>query len=381
MEFSDEFILSGDEMVDSLFTDNEEDVQETPPDQKENDNSNKETTEDSQVNPDSLFEDSESVGSGKDIQEKEENTTSNKGGTSPKTNFYSSIASALKDEGILPDLEDDVVNNIKEASDFADAIEKQIQARFDERQKRIDDALNANVEPDEIRQYEQTLSYLDSIKEDNIKEESDNGENLRKKLIYQDFINRGYSKERALREVKKSFDSGTDIDDAKEALVSNKEFFNNQYQTIIKNAQDEIEQQQEQQRQQSVQLKKSMLEDKEIFEGITLDKVTRQKAFDNITKPIYKTEDGTYLTAIQKYQMDNPVEFRKYLSVLFTMTDGFKSLDKVIKGKVNKEVKQSLRELEHKLSNSSRSSNGNPRFVGIGQDDSEQTYRGWQIDV
>ena len=381
MEFSDEFILSGDEMVDSLFTDNEEDVQETPPDQKENDNSNKETTEDSQVNPDSLFEDSESVGSGKDIQEKEENTTSNKGGTSPKTNFYSSIASALKDEGILPDLEDDVVNNIKEASDFADAIEKQIQARFDERQKRIDDALNANVEPDEIRQYEQTLSYLDSLKEDNIKEESDNGENLRKKLIYQDFINRGYSKERALREVKKSFDSGTDIEDAKEALISNKEFFNNQYQTIIKNAQDEIEQQQEQQRQQSVQLKKSMLEDKEIFEGITLDKVTRQKAFDNITKPIYKTEDGTYLTAIQKYQMDNPVEFRKYLSVLFTMTDGFKSLDKVIKGKVNKEVKQSLRELEHKLSNSSRSSNGNPKFVGIGQDDSEQTYRGWQLDV
>lgn len=381
MEFSDEFILSGDEMVDSLFTDNEEDVQETPPDKKENDDNNKETTEDNQVNPDSLFEDSESVGSGKDIQEKEENTTSNKGGTSPKTNFYSSIASALKDEGILPDLEDDVVNNIKEASDFADAIEKQIQARFDERQKRIDDALNANVEPDEIRQYEQTLSYLDSIKEDNIKEESDNGENLRKKLIYQDFINRGYSKERALREVKKSFDSGTDIDDAKEALVSNKEFFNNQYQTIIKNAQDEIEQQQEQQKQQAVQLKKSMLEDKEIFEGITLDKVTRQKAFDNITKPIYKTEDGMYLTAIQKYQMDNPVEFRKYLSVLFTMTDGFKSLDKVIKGKVNKEVKQSLRELEHKLSNSSRSSNGNPKFVGIGQDDSEQTYRGWQLDV
>lgn len=381
MEFSDEFILSGDEMVDSLFTDNEEDVQETPPDKKENDDNNKETTEDNQVNPDSLFEDSESVGSGKDIQEKEENTTSNKGGTSPKTNFYSSIASALKDEGILPDLEDDVVNNIKEASDFADAIEKQIQARFDERQKRIDDALNANVEPDEIRQYEQTLSYLDSIKEDNIKEESDNGENLRKKLIYQDFINRGYSKERALREVKKSFDSGTDIDDAKEALVSNKEFFNNQYQTIIKNAQDEIEQQQEQQKQQAIQLKKSMLEDKEIFEGITLDKVTRQKAFDNITKPIYKTEDGMYLTAIQKYQMDNPVEFRKYLSVLFTMTDGFKSLDKVIKGKVNKEVKQSLRELEHKLSNSSRSSNGNPKFVGIGQDDSEQTYRGWQLDV
>ena len=152
MELSDEFILSSDEMVDNLFTDSEEDLQETPPDQKENSNKdNKETTEESQVNPDDLFDDSESVGSGKDIQEKEENTTSNKGGASPKTNFYSSIASALKDEGILPDLDDDVVNSIKEASDFANAIEKQIQARFDERQKRIDDALNANVEPDEVR--------------------------------------------------------------------------------------------------------------------------------------------------------------------------------------------------------------------------------------
>lgn len=382
MELSDEFILSSDEMVDNLFTDSEEDLQETPPDQKENSNKdNEKTTEESQVNPDDLFDDSESVGSGKDIQEKEENTTSNKGGTSPKTNFYSSIASALKDEGILPDLDDDVVNNIKEASDFANAIEKQIQARFDERQKRIDDALNANVEPDEVKQYEQTLSYLDSIKDENITEESDNGENLRKKLIYQDFINRGYSKERALREVKKSFDSGTDIEDAKEALSSNKDFFNKEYQNIIKEAQREVEAQQQKYKEEAAQLKKSMLDDKEIFEGITLDKSTRQKAFDNITKPIYKTEDGTYLTAIQKYQIDNPVEFRKYLSVLFTMTDGFKSLDKVIKGKVNKEVKQSLRELEHKLSNSSRSSNGNPRFIGIGQDDSEQTYRGWQLDV
>jgi hypothetical protein len=41
---------------------------------------------------------------------------------------------------------------------------------------------------------------------------------------------------------------------------------------------------------QAEQLKKSMLEDREVFEGITLDKATRQKAFDNITKPIYKTE-------------------------------------------------------------------------------------------
>lgn len=382
---SDEFILSGDEMVDvdDLFTDNEkEKIQETSPEKKEKEEKeNKGTTEEEEINPDDLFDNPEGVGSEKDNQEKEGDTSSDKSGTSPKTNFYSSIASALKDEGILPDLDDETVDNIKEASDFAEAIEKQIQARFDERQKRIDDALNANVEPDEVRQYENTISFLDSIKEDNITDETEKGENLRKRLIYQDFINRGYSKERATREVKKSFDSGTDIEDAKEALESNKEFFNREYQDLIKEAQEEIKAEQEKLKKEAAQLKKSMLEDKEIFEGITLDKVTRQKAFDNITKPVFKTEDGEYLTAIQKYEIENPVEFRKYLSVLFTMTDGFKSLDKIVKGKVKKEVKQSLKELEYKLSNSSRINTGEPKFVGLGEEDTEETYRGWKLDI
>jgi mannose/fructose/N-acetylgalactosamine-specific phosphotransferase system component IID len=38
--------------------------------------------------------------------------------------------------------------------------------------------------------------------------------------------------------MKKSFDSGTDVEDAKEALESNKEFFNTSYKTLIKEAKD-----------------------------------------------------------------------------------------------------------------------------------------------
>lgn len=378
-----DFIMNAEDLFDEsgLFEDNEDkEKQDTPPEEKEQ-KGNKETTED-EVNPDDLFENPEGVGSEENNQEKEkEDTTSDKGGTSPKTNFYSSIASALKDEGILPDLDDEIVDNVKTPEDFAEAIEKQIQAKFDERQKRIDAALNANVEPDEVRQYEGTLNYLDSIKDEHISDESEKGEELRKRLIFQDFINRGYSKERASREVKKSFDSGTDIEDAKEALESNKEYFNNQYQDLIKEAQREIKEEQERVKKEAAQLKKSMLEDKEVFDGITLDKATRQKAFDNITKPIHKTENGEYLTAIQKYELDNPVEFRKYLSILFTMTDGFKNLDTIVKGKVRKEVKQSLRELEHKLSSSSRPL-GNPRYVGLGDDDKESYMgKGWKLDL
>lgn len=386
-ELSEDLIMTGDEIdVENLFSDDggEEETQVTPPAPKEKEDKEIEkTTEEEEINPDDLFDNPESVGSGKDNQEEEEDTQSEKDkGTSPKTNFYSSIASALKEEGIFPDLDDDTLNGIKTPEDFAEAVEKTVQARLDERQKRIDAALQADVEPDEVRRYEQTLANLDAIKEEYITDETEKGERLRKNLIYQDFRNRGYSEARAKREVEKSFNAGTDIEDAKEALESNREYFSTQYQDLIKEAQEEAKEEQRKIKEEAAQLKKSMLEDKEVFTGITLDKTTRQKAFENITKPVFKTEDGEYLTAIQKYEMDNPVEFRKYLSVLFTMTDGFKNIDGLVKGKVKKEVKQSLRELEHKLSTTARNSSGNPRYVGGVEEDTESYIgKGWDLDV
>ena len=386
-ELSEDLIMTGDEVdVENLFSDDggEEETQVTPPAPKEKEEKEIEkTTEEEEISPDDLFDNPESVGSGKDNQEEEEDTQSEKDkGTSPKTNFYSSIASALKEEGIFPDLDDDTLNGIKTPEDFAEAVEKTVQARLDERQKRIDAALQADVEPDEVRRYEQTLANLDSIKEEYITDETEKGERLRKNLIYQDFRNRGYSEARAKREVEKSFNAGTDIEDAKEALESNREYFSTQYQDLIKEAQEEAKEGQRKIKEEAAQLKKSMLDDKEVFTGITLDKTTRQKAFENITKPVFKTEDGEYLTAIQKYEMDNPVEFRKYLSVLFTMTDGFKNIDGLVKGKVKKEVKQSLRELEHKLSSTGRNSSGNPRYVGGVEEDTESYIgKGWDLDV
>ena len=386
-ELSEDLIMTGDEIdVENLFSDDggEEETQVTPPAPKEKEEKEiKKTTEEEEINPDDLFDNPESVGSGKDNQEEEEDTQSEKDkGTSPKTNFYSSIASALKEEGIFPDLDDDTLESIKTPEDFAEAVEKTVQARLDERQKRIDAALQADVEPDEVRRYEQTLANLDAIKEEYITDETEKGERLRKNLIYQDFRNRGYSEARAKREVEKSFNAGTDIEDAKEALESNREYFSTQYQDLIKEAQEEAKEEQRKIKEEAAQLKKSMLEDKEVFTGITLDKTTRQKAFENITKPVFKTEDGEYLTAIQKYEMDNPVEFRKYLSVLFTMTDGFKNIDGLVKGKVKKEVKQSLRELEHKLSSTARNSTGNPRYVGGVEGDTESYIgKGWDLDV
>lgn len=389
-ELSLDNILGADE-IENLFVD-EEETQETPPaneeTSKEEDKEKKEKETTEVIDVDSLFtEEPESVGSGKEDNEKEkekEDTDPDKEkGTSPKNNFYSSIAKALKEEGIFPDLDDETADKIKAPEDFADAIEKQIQARFDERQKRIDSALNAGIEPSEIQKYEQTLSYLNSLQDSEITDESDKGEKLRQKLIYTDFINRGYSKERAQREVQKSFNSGTDIEDAKEALASNKEFFQTEYNNLIKDAQEEEKREAQERKEQAEQLKKSILEDSKVFGDLSIDKSTRQKIYDNISKPVYKDpETGELFTAVQKYEMENRTEFLKNVGLLFTLTDGFKNLDGLVKGKVRKEVKRGLRELEHTLNNTSRTSDGNLKFVSGVEDDPESFIRkGWDLDV
>ena len=383
-ELSMDNVLSFDE-IDNLFED--EETQEIPPENEEkepNENQeNKKKEEATEVNAETLFSDEpESVGS-EDNTEEQEDTTSTKGGSSPKNNVYSSIAKAFAEEGIFPDLDDESASKIKTPEEFRDLIEDRIKSELDERQKRVDEALNAGVEPSDIRKYENTISYLDSIKDETITSENEEGEKLRKQLIYQDFVNRGYSQERATREVKKSFDAGTDIEDAKEALKSNLEFFQGQYDNLIEEAKAEEEKEIKQRKEQAEKLKKSILEDKEVFGELSIDKKTRQKIFDNISKPVYKDPNtGQIFTALQKYEMENRTDFLKNVSLVFTLTDGFKNLDGLIKGKVKKEVKKGIRELENVLNNTARTSDGNLRFVSNVEDDPESFIgQGWTLDV
>ena len=330
-----------------------------------------------------MFEETpESVGS-EENQEKEDTISEKETGSSPTNNFYSSIAKALKEDGVFPDLDDETVDGIKEAEDLAKAIESQIKAGLDEKHRRIDEALDLGVEPDLVKQYENTLAYLDSITEEKISAEDEAGENLRKQLIYQDLINKGYSKDEAMEELEDIFANGSDQKKAKRALSANKDFFKSNYKKVVEEARLETEKEAQERDKQAAALKKSILEDKEVFKDLQVDKATRQKIFDNISKPVYKDkETGEYFTALQKYERENKTEFLKNVGLLFTLTDGFKNLDGLVKPQVKKEVKKGLRELEHTLNNTARTSNGNIKFVSGVSDDPNSFINGkWDLDV
>lgn len=368
-----------DEDISSLFED--DNIEDTTSDETD-DNKTKEDNKTTEVNVDELFTEPESVGRENNNNEEQEDTNdSNDDGASP--NFFSSIAAALVDEGVFPDLNEDEISQIKGPEDFRDLIDRQIKSGIDEANQRVLDALNAGVEPTAIQNYERVLSYLDSIDDATLEDESEKGESLRKNIIYQDYINRGFSKERATKEVEKSFRAGTDIEDAKESLTGNKDFYRGQYDDLIKEGKEAEAKEAKREKEQAEELKKSILTEKKIFGDIEIDKNTRQRVYDNIAKPIYKDPDsGKLLTAVQKYQRENPVEFSKNLGLLFTLTDGFKNIDALVGGKVKKEVKKGLRELETKIRSTSSSTSGNLRFANGGYNDKESVFsKNFEIDI
>lgn len=387
--------ILGEQEIETLFTDPEDnDVQEehketeeekveTPDSddkkQKEKDN----TTED--VDPENLFEDKapESVGSGKDNEGKEGTAPDNDAdGTSPN-NFYSSMANACAVDGIFPNLDDETIKKAVDAESFSNLIEAEINARFDEKQKRISQALENGVEPTDIKKYESTLNYINTITDAAIAEESEKGEQLRYNLIYQDFINKGMTPDKAKKFADRTVDAGTDVEDAKEALLSNKEFFSNAYNKMLQDAQQKADEEKAEREKNAKELEKSLMKDKQLFGDMEISNDIRKKAFDSVSKPVYKDpETGDYMTAIQKYESEHRAEFLKYTGLIFAMTNGFKDFDSFAKGKVKKEVKKGLRELEQTLNNTRRNNDGSLRMVTNQKDDPNSFIsKGMKLDL
>lgn len=380
--------ILGEQEIDTLFMEPESPATEEKVADAGNDTSEEKEEKDNTtevVDPEDLFEEEkqpESVGSGKNKEEKvKEDTATDGDGTSPN-NFYSSIASALAVDGIFPNQDDEAVKKVVDAESFSDLIEAEINARLDEKQQRISKALENGVEPSDIRKYENTLSYISTITDAMIAEESDKGEQLRRNLIYQDFLNKGYTPEKAQKFTERTIDAGTDVEDAKEALLSNKEYFQGAYNKMLKEAQDRADEEKADRIKQSEKLKNSILKDKQLFGDMEISNDLRKKVFDNISKPVYKDpETGEYLTALQKYEMENRGDFLKYAGLIYTLTDGFKDFESFTKGKVKKEVRKGLRELEQTLNNTRRATDGSLKMVtGVNDDPESFISKGMKLD-
>lgn len=307
----------------------------------------------------------------------EDKTTDDVDGTSP--NLYSSIATALKTDGILNLLEDSDLENITDANAFASIIQKQVANMLDDKQKRINDALSNDVPKDVVSQYENTLNYLDSITDSAIEDESDTGVQLRGNILVQDYINKGFSPERANREASKSIDAGTDIEDAQLAIKELKDFYTKGYNSTLEEAKKNKDALRAKEKEISDKIEKRFTDTEEPIKGVKLDKSTRTKMLKQYTTFVDKDEAGKPINAIGKYAKENPVEYQYMINALFYLTDGFKNLETVVKAEVNKEKKSALSQLEATLTNpNNRVGTGGLSF---NNDKSIDSFEGFHIKI
>ena len=362
---------------------NDEENQEQDDDNNTSEASEKTDKKDdgiAEVNPDDLFGDPESVGNDDDNKGKEGTDTA-KSVSPPNNNFYSSIANALVEEGIFQNLDEESLNKISSAEDFRDIFDSEIRSRLDDRYKRIDEAMRAGLTPTDIQRMENVVGELEGVTEERIKDEREEGENLRKNLIFQDYVSKGFSQERAQKEVDRSFKAGTDLEDAKDALEDLRKFYKAQYAEIVKKGNEARDKAVAESRGKVERLKKAILEEDKAFGDVQLDKLTRRKVYDNLFVPNQVSSDtNEKMSAFYKYQKEHSEEFVKNVGLLFTLTDGFKNIDKLVQGKVRKEVKKGLRDLEKTISHTSRNTDGSLNFMS-GIKDPESKIVNWDLNL
>lgn len=287
--------------------------------------------------------------------------------TSPD-NLYSSIAEAMVDDGFFSDFKDDV-KNCKSASDLLELVEKHVNSRLDETQKRIDDALNYGVEPSVVAKTERTLKFLDSITDRNLEDESDNAIRLRQQLIYNDYLSKGFNQKKAADLTKRSFDDGTDVQDAKEALESYSSSVRENYSRLLDEAKNERQKIEDENNKRKSDLKKMILDTKDTF-GEELNQNTRQRIYDVATKAYRKDkESGDYLTELEIYEQEHPVDFLANVAYYFAITDGFKSKKGFTDATERKVTKAGLKKLEQVINGTQRNSDGSLRLIGGRQND------------
>ena len=375
--------MLGAEEIQKLFGEGEE-TQEVLEEQ----NTTEETKDNQEQTAEVDFSDfignqSESVGSEENSEGNRETPDSKNDTGAPNKNLFSSIAKALRDEGVFPDLSDDTCDNIKDAEAFRKLFDEQVSNSLSERQKRIDAALNGGADTEEIRNYNNDLyinEFLNAKEtQDRLESESEDGETLRKQVMYQDYINRGFSEERAKKLVLKSVEDGTDIEDAKEALNSCKDYYSKRVESYQQEIKSREKSKKAEEEKQYNNLKKQIIDTEDFFGGVKVDKSTRQKAYDSITKPVYKDENGNFLTALQKYQKENPLDFMKNVALMYSLTDGFQNVDKLTKKQVKAGLKKGFAELESVLNNTRRNSDGTLNFAN--GDPTEENRENWTLAI
>jgi len=243
----------------------------------------------------------------------------------------SSLVSTLVDEGVLPSLDEEELGEIKSASDLIAIINKQVKsnefADLTEDQKEYLTALRSGVPNEAYRQQKSIESQYNNIQEYNL--ESDDSLELRKLLIKQDFIIKGYDEATATKYSERSVNLGEDVDDSKAALKRLQEYQKQATSNLLKEAEESKKAAEKAAEERLNTIKDKIKSTEEILPSMKINTKSKDKVYDLLTKPAGQDSNGNPVNAIVN-SMINDQEYLIKLAYLHHITDGMTKWDKIV---------------------------------------------------
>jgi len=284
--------------------------------------------------------------------------------------LYSPLAKVLHEQGVLPSADPDSIKNIKDVDSFVELIKKEIEVQTKEQLEQV----KKEVVTEDFKKRETVKAQLEKVTDNILAKDK----NVASQLIYQDFINKGYTEEKAKKYTERSILSEDWVDDAKDAKQSILDRITEVEEEEAEERELEITRRKEEAKKETDLIKSKVFDTSEVLKGIPISKTAKDQIFNTITKPVSKNPNtGEAENEIMKYRRENPVDFVYNLAYTYTVTKGFKDWDYFkTKGRSS-----SILELENNLrkNNFSIDSGNEPSFV-----DNEQNsldLSGWDLNI
>jgi len=289
-------------------------------------------------------------------------------------NLYSSFATVLNEQGLLPSL-DLQETKIETLDDLTTALKSEISNQsnsyiVNKIGQEGFDALEKGVTVAELQQFNDNVQTLEGIDEDTLTNDLE----LSKKIILQDYINQGMDERRALRILNKSVDAGEDvvIEDAMESLTSLKAFEAATMEKLAATREQEAVAYAANQEKIDNDLKNSIYNSDEYVTGQKVTKAMQDKVYKSITE-IVSENDGIAENKLMADRRADPIAFDIKMYYMYELTNGFKNMSKL----TTKSTSTAATKLERALRSNKFELGGDPAFT----DTSGNDYEGFGTEL
>lgn len=251
---------------------------------------------------------------------------------SEQPSLFNSFASILADEGVLLT---DEVEKITDAKTFLEAIKTTVKQNefsdLNDKQKKALEAFRAGVPVEEYVESANQMEILDSIKEEHINGETEESLKLRKDLIVENMMRKGFTETKAERYAEMHVDAGSDKEEALDAHTSLKAIANIDIEKRLADKAEKERKAAEKKAAFQEELKKSV-ETVDIIPGMKLNSSLRGKVYESMTTPAVTTKDGrAYDAVMTNWTKDQ--SYKMKVHALHVITKGFTDFTPLYGGK------------------------------------------------